>query len=438
MNIGTESEIIEFKKSTSETKEGLISIGSILNKHGYGTLYFGVKDSGEVCGQQTGNDTLRKLSRDITDNIKPLPFFELNLRHTDDGKDFIEVQFSGNEAPYSAFEKYYQRFADQDRKISSTELERLFASRRKDHSIWENTDTEELITDVDEKLLKRVVEKGVDSGRINYPSAEAKTVLSKFGLLNKSRTGLNNAGRFLFSKNKPVLLKTAVFATETKDTFLKLNHFEGNIFECIDEGISFILSSISWEIKITGRAERKETPEIPQTAIREIVVNAFAHGSYETNTVFTIEVFRDRVCIFSPGCFPAGFTPEDFAQYSAEPIMLNPKIANVLFKADEIESFGSGFERTFSACNEANVEYRYENIKNGFRFTFYRRAKKPISETSKCVYNAIKENPEITIAEISEIIGKSTKTVYRLIKELKENDFLEREGDNTNGKWVVK
>lgn len=51
MNIGKESELIEFKKSTSESKEGIISIASILNKHKKGTLYFGVKDNGDVVGQ---------------------------------------------------------------------------------------------------------------------------------------------------------------------------------------------------------------------------------------------------------------------------------------------------------------------------------------------------------------------------------------------------
>lgn len=34
MNIGRESELVEFKKTTSETEEGIISIASILNKHG--------------------------------------------------------------------------------------------------------------------------------------------------------------------------------------------------------------------------------------------------------------------------------------------------------------------------------------------------------------------------------------------------------------------
>ena len=51
MNLGKETEMLEFKKTTGEMKEAMISISSILNKHGIGTLYFGVKPNGDVCGQ---------------------------------------------------------------------------------------------------------------------------------------------------------------------------------------------------------------------------------------------------------------------------------------------------------------------------------------------------------------------------------------------------
>ena len=39
-----ESEILELKKSTGQMKEGIISIAAILNKHGKGRLYFGIKN----------------------------------------------------------------------------------------------------------------------------------------------------------------------------------------------------------------------------------------------------------------------------------------------------------------------------------------------------------------------------------------------------------
>ena len=49
-NLGIETEQIEFKKSTGELKEAIASIVAILNKHGAGELYFGVRNNGEIIG----------------------------------------------------------------------------------------------------------------------------------------------------------------------------------------------------------------------------------------------------------------------------------------------------------------------------------------------------------------------------------------------------
>ena len=80
MKIGMENEYIEFKKSTSEIKEAVISISSILNKHGKGTLYFGVNNNGHVIGQELGKDTLRNISRDITSHIKLSCWYEVDAK----------------------------------------------------------------------------------------------------------------------------------------------------------------------------------------------------------------------------------------------------------------------------------------------------------------------------------------------------------------------
>lgn len=51
MNFGMETELIEFKKTIGELKEGIISLASMLNKNGKGILYFGVRNDGEILGQ---------------------------------------------------------------------------------------------------------------------------------------------------------------------------------------------------------------------------------------------------------------------------------------------------------------------------------------------------------------------------------------------------
>lgn len=444
MNLGKETEYIEFKKTTQETEAGIISITSILNKHKKGTLYFGVKDNGDVCGLQIGKDTLRKLSRDITGNIKPAIYYEIFERNSSDGLSFIEVSFSGENVPYSAYGIYYQRFSDEDRKISDIELQKLFEQRSKDYSSWEEDNSDETLSNVNEKLLKKVFNQGKDSHRINHEYTNKKSICSKFGLLVKDGKTLNNAGKYLFSNNNPITLKLATFATNTKDTFIKLDHYTGNIYDCINTAIDYVLKEIDWNITIKGNAVRKEIPEIPEIAIREIVINAFAHGKYDSNTDFEIDVYKNRVCIYSPGFFPFGYKPEDFASNNEKPIVLNPKIVNVLFKTNEIESFGSGFERTFRACDESNCPYEYNTTKSGFVFTFFRahgqkndQESSKMTKSEKIVLDEIKKNNNLTHKQIANNISKSEKTVYRAIKLLKEKGLIKRIGDDYNGHWEV-
>ena len=70
-NIGEETEQVEFKKSTGELKEGIISIAAILNKHGSGDLYFGVKNNGDVIGQDISDTTTRDISQAIGNHLRP-------------------------------------------------------------------------------------------------------------------------------------------------------------------------------------------------------------------------------------------------------------------------------------------------------------------------------------------------------------------------------
>ena len=58
MNFGKENEILEFKKITSELRDAMDDVVSILNKVGKGILYFGIKPNGDVCGQEVSASTL--------------------------------------------------------------------------------------------------------------------------------------------------------------------------------------------------------------------------------------------------------------------------------------------------------------------------------------------------------------------------------------------
>ena len=101
MNLGIETETLEFKKSTGELKEAMHSICAILNKHQYGELYFGVKNDGTVIGQVVTEESLREVSQKIKNFIEPRIYPEIN-KVVLDGRDCIHVKFSGDQRPYFA------------------------------------------------------------------------------------------------------------------------------------------------------------------------------------------------------------------------------------------------------------------------------------------------------------------------------------------------
>ena len=73
-----ESETTESKKSLAELSEGLVSIAAILNKHGGGELWFGVRNDGHPVGMDVTETTLRKVSQAIAAHIEPRIYPEVS------------------------------------------------------------------------------------------------------------------------------------------------------------------------------------------------------------------------------------------------------------------------------------------------------------------------------------------------------------------------
>src|SRR4030066_539981 len=94
-----ESETLELKKSTSEIKEAIISIVSILNKNQHGELFFGIKSNGVVIGQNVTEKTIRDVSKSIADHIEPKIYPHITRVEIDD-KQCAKARFKGNEIPY--------------------------------------------------------------------------------------------------------------------------------------------------------------------------------------------------------------------------------------------------------------------------------------------------------------------------------------------------
>ena len=442
MNLGKETETLEYKKTTGEMKEAMISISSILNKHGIGTLYFGVKPNGVVIGQDVSESSLRDVSRAVFENIRPqiYPAIEDVIL---DNRHLIKVEFSGENAPYSAAGRYYLRTADEDREVSPEELKTFFEAN-KYRERWEKGKSDTASNQVDKSAVKSFWKKAISAGRLPEGRYTCPLILKKFGLLNDGY--LTNAGKALFSSTSPVTLKVGIFATDEKLTFLDMKLFEDNICNLLNIAEDYILKNIRWRSEISG-TEREEIPEIPVAVIREVLANSFAHAIYNGRTNHEICIHPGMITIYSPGEYASRYSPEEYIKSNIESEIRNATIAKILYLNKSIEQFGSGFKRIHSLCQDAGIKYSYKNTENGFKFIIYRpRVQSDIPSvtldvtlngTELSVLAILKQKPDSSRKEIAEKVSKTVRTIQRALDSLRDKGYIRRIGSKQNPIWEV-
>ena len=448
MNLGKENETIEFKKSTSELKEAMNDICAILNKHGEGVLYFGVKPNGDVCGQMVRASSLDDIATHIKTAIKPMIYPSIKEEILD-GMTIIKVNFTGTERPYSSYGRYFKRVYDRAEDLTPDELKHMMLNT--DYSsIWENNLTTFGMDDVDFKALKSFYTRAVNCGRLEpLETYDEKELLIMLGLMVNDK--LTNAGYFLFSSKQPTVLKTAVYATDQRINFLDINRFNDNIYNLIDIATVYINQHINWKVEFDDKGTaRIEIPEVPVGAIREIVVNAFAHANYRSITEHEIAITPTLIDIYNPGEFPINYKPEDFAERRIQSMPRNRKILDILYRSKNVEVQGSGIRKVLELCRANNVKYGYYNNEFGFRFSFYRNnvtvdttgdaSTKTVKKLNKLdieVLHLLKKKPIYTIEKIAQKTGKTTRTVQRTLNKLKEVGKVVRIGNKISGYWEV-
>lgn len=439
--IGEENEIIEFKKTTGERKEAMISISSMLNKNGFGTIYFGVDDNGYVIGQQITDSTKRDVSRIISDSIEPRIYPTIE-KDTINNKTILKVSFSGSNKPYSCNGIFYIRVGTENKKLSIEELKKMIKST--DYSSkWEMQTTEKTIDDIDDETLWNFYNNATRCGRLNMSTYDKKSLLISLDLLSNNKA--SNAGYALFGKESKIKLKLALYASEEKLTFLDLKEIQGNIYNLVNSAIEYIESKINWRVEI-GSRQRIEIPEIPSKAIREIVVNAFAHSNYELDQEVEISIHPNKIVIFNNGSFPDDLTPLDFINKDISSYKRNPLILDILFRSKDVEKSGTGFKRVASLCNTANIKWTYRKEAYGFYFTFLRSVqtnvqtnitKEKLTSEEQNMVDILSSNEKISKTEIAKKIGKSERTVQRTISSLTKKGYVVRIGTNKYGYWEV-
>lgn len=304
---------------------------------------------------------------------------------------------------------------------------------------WCDKLTSYTIADVKEECLLKFYENATECGRLPKIGFNKETLLIQHNLLRNSF--LTNAGVMLFGNSNPITLKLVVFATSERITILDMKTIKGNIFELINESMNFVIKNIRWKVIIDGESpQRREVPEIPLVALREVIINSFAHARYDGNVQHEIDIYSNRISITNPGSFANEFTPNDFFYRDLKSYLRNQSIADVLYLCKDVETCGHGLKKVYRLCKEAKVDISYINNENDFTIEFSRIDRNQDGELSKkefSVLSVFKTNKNAIKDDVIRQTGLSSRTIDRIIKSLKEKALLRRIGSNKNGYWEV-
>lgn len=427
MNLGKETENIEFKKSVSELKEGIISISSMLNKSGYGVVYFGVKNNGEIIGQDVGNLTLKNISQAIANSIKPqiIPTISVELL---DEKTVVKVEVKGNERPYSAYGKYFIRSSDEDRDIAPNNLRELILLRHND-SIARIEATNQFLTF--NQLKGLYLNNGLTLNEDTY----------KHNLNLLCENGRYNLLADILSDSSMFSIKVATFAGTDKTSLIKRNEYG---YKCLLLSISQVLDYVEaineTLVDVTGGL-RKEKKLFDFSCFREAWLNACLHNKWSKLTPPAVYIFSDRIEIISIGGLPIDYSLEDFYMGRSRPV--NVELQKILGQLNYIEQTGHGVPLIVSKYGKEvfDISENFITVTIPFNRDTINKNEKTLKELSKNqsrVLNEIKKDAHITTAEMEKSLGLGQTTINNSIKKLKEMEYIVRYGSNKNGYWVLK
>lgn len=321
--------------------------------------------------------------------------------------------------------------------MSTDELKKLI--KHDDYcSHGEEKPTSATLSDIDGNALRDFYNSAIQCGRLELKEYDKDKLLMILDLVNPDGY-LKNAGFALFGKDAKIGFKLATYATDNKVTVTDLRVMSGNIYNLVGSSISYILDKINWRQEI-GSRKRNEIPEIPEKAIREIVVNSFAHADYETIPEIEIGIHPGKIEIYNPRTFPDDLTPLDFIERNIPSFKRNKLILDVLFRSKDVEKLGTGFQRVNELCNRFGVSWTFRKEAYGFFFEFIRsnvQINKVLNEQEQVIYNLIANNDKITKSEMSIRTNKSERIIQRTIASLIEKGLIVRVGANKNGYWKI-
>lgn len=434
-----ESQHIEWKESWRD--EYLKWVSGFANAQG-GTLYIGIDDNGVVKGISNSQKLLEDLPNQIRDVLGVM--VSVNL-HTKEGLEYLEIIVEAYPFPISLRGKYYYRSGSTLQELKGAALTKFLLERQ--GKKWDGVPVPNIsVEDLKESTFNAFKSKAEKSKRLSTEDLEGnnKELLESLNLYADNGTMLKRAAVLLFHPNPEKYISGSYIKIgffEDDDDLKYQDEIKGNLLEQAEEALDLLKTkydkgSISY---LDGVREERFT--FPQDAVREALLNAIAHKDYSSGIPIQISVYTNKIIFWNEGQLPENWTVDRLTEkHPSKPF--NPDIANTLFRAGYIESWGRGTIKIINACKAHKIAPPvFANTAPDFELTLikYTReylAAKELKKELITIILHVQEYQTISNSIVQEICNVSKRTATRYLTDL-EGFYLVKSGSIGAGTTYV-
>lgn len=378
------------------------------------------------------------------------------LKH-DNNSDYIEIEIFQNKRSIATTSdgKVYTRFSDTCVPVASEDLHTLLSE--KDNFVWELIQKNTLLDDVpNENIHSFLTEiRTSDVVRNHVKNMSDLELLENYNLISSGK--LTNLGVLWLGDFKqrsklayPIEVKYIVY-NDLDEVIRKViwNDHLYNPKELLYE-IESSITELNYVYEIPDGLLRTKVRHYPKEALRELLVNSFAHKTYTTATDITIEVYPESMIITSPGGFPYGVTKDNILNTKGR---RNTHLIKIFQDLKLMEAEGSGYDLIYeklvedgkplpvitSDFNRVSVELKSRIIDiESLKITEYILRHFRLNQKSKIALGIIARHKKLLSTKLSKILQLSDEDRLRTWTiPLVKQDIIVSRGSGKGNAFVI-
>ena len=354
-------------KNTDKLGEAICAFANDFPGHGQpGYLLVGVDDNGKASGLAVTDGLLRNLGTLRSNiNLEPLPAMTVQ-KYALNADEVVVVEVMPSDLPPVRYKGRVWIRVGPSRRGANQQEERILIEKRTarqrtfDARPCQGCTNDELVLDL---FLVSYLPAAVAHDVIEENNRRVDVQMASLRFYDLAAGCPTNAGVLLFAKDPLRWIPGAWVqfvrwaGTTMADAPIATRRFSGDLLTVLRDIEAFVaLPTQSYPVAESTLRERAET-DYPPVAIRELLLNAIMHRSYESNAPVRLYWYDDRIEIQNPGGLYGMASPENFPRQTD---YRNPVMAEAMATLGYVNAFGRGVIRAQDALRKnGNPEAKF-------------------------------------------------------------------------------